>query len=81
MLCQEVLSRMVEKEYAAKRLSGVKVSRRGPTLTHVMYSDDIMLFTKASSREVAVLNECLEKYFVWSGKKLNRVKSRLTPKV
>jgi hypothetical protein len=44
----------------------------GPTFTHVMYADDIMLFAKANSSEVQILYKC-----EWSGQSINRNKSGL----
>ena len=66
ILCQEVLSRLIESEYATKALQGVKMNPSGPAFTHVMYADDLMLFAKASTREVKILDVCLEKYCLWS---------------
>ena len=34
----------------------------GPTINHVMFVDDLMMFTKANRREVQILNECLEPF-------------------
>ena len=47
----------------------------GPAFTHVMYANDIMLFAKANSSEVKILNVCLETYYEWSGQRINRNKS------
>ena len=60
---------------AWKRISGVKASLGGPAISHVMYTDDIVLFSKASRKEATFLVECLEKYCNQSGQSLNRGKS------
>ena len=62
ILCQEILSRMLDREFSEGRLSGVETSLSDLTLTHVMYVDDIVLFTKADSRETTRLSECLDLY-------------------
>ena len=62
ILCQEVLSRLIDRELLKGNFSGVKMNRGGPDISHVMYADDIMLFSKANVREVEALNGCLEKY-------------------
>ena len=49
----------------------------GPAFTHVMYADDIMLFAKANSSEVQILNNCMVTYCEWSGQSINRDKSGL----
>ena len=75
ILCQEMLSRIIEREHATSSIQGVKMNVGGPSFTNVMYADDIMLFAKASRREVVTLNTCLEKYCDWSGQLINRDKS------
>lgn len=77
ILCQEVPSRLIEREYAIGALHGVKMNPSGPAFTHVMYTDNLMLFAKASTREVKILDVCLEKYCLWSGQLINRDKSGL----
>ena len=59
ILGQEVLSRVIDQEPAIK---GVKASIGGPAITHVMYADDIILLSKATRRDAAKINECLDKY-------------------
>uniref|UniRef100_A0A2N9IGZ4 Reverse transcriptase domain-containing protein n=1 Tax=Fagus sylvatica TaxID=28930 RepID=A0A2N9IGZ4_FAGSY len=75
IICQEVLSRLIDREFSYGNIKGVKMNMAGPAFTHVMYADDIMVFAKANSREVIVLNECLDKYCAWSGQLINRSKS------
>lgn len=77
ILCQDVLSRMLEAEFSVGRLSGVKASFNGPALTYVMYADNLVLFSKANSREARVIDKCLDRYCSWSGQKINYNKSGL----
>ena len=44
----------------------VKMNTNGLAFTYVIYADDLMLFAKATNREVKVLDDCLEKYCSWS---------------
>jgi hypothetical protein len=46
----------------------------GLAFTNVMYADDIMIFAKASSREVKAFDDCIEKYCYWLGQLINREK-------
>ena len=75
ILCQDVLSRMIEKEFLEGRLTGIKLNIGWPPLTHIMHADDIVLFSKTTSRDANILNECLEKYCTRSRQLLNRSKS------
>lgn len=77
IICQEVLSRLIDREFLHGNVKGVKMNVAGPAFTHVMYADDIMVFAKANCREVKILDECLEKYCIWSGQLINRTKSGL----
>ena len=77
ILCQEVLARLIERECVSGNLAGVKLNQGGPNFMNVMFADDLMLFSKASTRDSLTLNSCLEKYCEWSGQLVNREKSRL----
>lgn len=75
ILGQEVLSRLLDKELNSGNLSGVKASTKGPALTHVMYTGDIVLFSKATRHDAEILASCLDKYCDWSGQSINKNKS------
>ena len=75
ILCQDVLSRLIDRQFNSGAINGVKMNPSGPAFTHVMYADDLMLFAKATSREVSVLDDCLELYCQWSGQLVNHEKS------
>lgn len=66
ILGQEVLSRLHHKELSSGNICGAKASANGPALTHVMYTDDFMLFSKATKNDVGILAQCLNKYSNWS---------------
>ncbi len=44
ILCQEVLSHLIDKELIEGNIKRVCMNVGGPTFTHVMYIDDIILF-------------------------------------
>ena len=75
----EVLLRLINREVDLKRLSGVKVSNTAPPISKLCYADDIILFCKAKSSELATLKVCLEKYCSWSGQSINIEKSSCFP--
>ena len=56
ILRQEFLSRLLEKEFRHHNISGVKASVRGPAIMHVMYADEIILFSKACRRKATTIN-------------------------
>ena len=52
---------MLDKELRDGNISDAKPSIRGLALTHVMYIDDIVLFSKATINYAKRLVDCLEK--------------------
>jgi hypothetical protein len=68
IICQDVLSRMIEKEHLDGRVSEVKMNIGGPAITHAMYADDLMLFSKANDKEVKAINGCLENFVAGQAK-------------
>ncbi|KAL0014289.1 hypothetical protein SO802_001358 [Lithocarpus litseifolius] len=64
ILGQEVLSRLLDHELRCRNIDGIKTSIGGPTITHVMYMDDIILFSKASNKN-AVNLERDGKFLAW----------------
>ena len=75
ILGQEILSRILEHELRNKNLNGIKTSSNGPTISHLMYADDIILFSKATVRDAYCLINVLEKYCSWSRQSINMNKS------
>lgn len=75
ILGQEVLSRLLNRELSSGNICGAKASANGPALTHVMYADDTVLFSKATRYDAGILAQCLDKYYNWSGQNINRAKS------
>ena len=75
ILGQEVLSRLIEHEVKLKKVVSIKTSISSPTILHVMYADDVVLFSKALSKDATSLVKTLEKYCRWSGQSINRNKS------
>jgi hypothetical protein len=74
ILCQDVLSRLIDQQFHLRNIFGVKMNVYGPAITHVMFADDLMIFSKANKREIGILNDCLETYCLWSRQKINKEK-------
>ncbi|XP_048502752.1 uncharacterized protein LOC125498565 [Beta vulgaris subsp. vulgaris] len=60
ILIAYAFSRMIQRNVQDKRLHGAKASRSGPEISHLLFADDSLLFTRATRQECAV--EKHEKY-------------------
>lgn len=70
-----MLSRLLDCELRNKNISGIKAISNGPPITHVMYANDIILFSKANAKDARCLVNVLDKYCIWSGQCVNKGKS------
>lgn len=77
ILGQEILLRLLDQELRQKRICGIKTSKRGPVITHVIYADDIILFLKATKRDATNISRILDKYCLWLGQLVNKSKSSI----
>uniref|UniRef100_A0A803NXT3 Reverse transcriptase domain-containing protein n=1 Tax=Cannabis sativa TaxID=3483 RepID=A0A803NXT3_CANSA len=75
ILCSEVLSRMLLRKEETGLLSGFKVSPQSPSISHLMYADDIFVFCKANLEEVGVVMDVVQLFGSWSDQCLNVQKS------
>lgn len=74
----EVFSRMFIREEQMARLHGIPLGRNVPPILHLLFADDLLIFSRATSEEAHVLSDCLHKYGNWSGQRLNSQKYSIT---
>ena len=58
-----------------RRIKGVSICRGAPTISNLMFTDDSILFCRATTGEVQVINEMLQVYANASGQCINMEKS------
>jgi hypothetical protein len=75
ILGTEVLSRLFHHQEFIGLLKGIKISKDCPTITHLLFADDLIIFAKATSSEAATIKSCLDLYCSWSGQQVNDGKS------
>ncbi|CAM8977963.1 unnamed protein product [Rhodiola kirilowii] len=78
LFCAEMLSAEVTAGFAVGKLSGVRVSRRAPAITHLFFADDAIFFVRANAEEVSNLKEVLKHYEEISGQMINFEKSEVS---
>jgi hypothetical protein len=77
ILGTEVLSRLLFKEEALGNIKGLKISRNTPSIHHLLFADDLLIFGKATPKEANSIHSCLSKYSLWSGQSINNGKSSI----
>ena len=55
-----------------RKLHDISVGHGCPPISHLMLTDDLMLFCIAKTNEVEVLKNCLDTYKHWSGQCMNK---------
>ncbi|KAH1090919.1 hypothetical protein J1N35_018176 [Gossypium stocksii] len=77
LFCREGLSSLIRLALKEKALRGVKASRSGPQVSHLLFADDCILFGKATGKGVSLLKQILHEYEGCLGQKVNYSKSTI----
>ncbi|XP_019094825.1 PREDICTED: uncharacterized protein LOC104757764 isoform X6 [Camelina sativa] len=62
LLCTEALSAMIQESIRLKSLHGFKASRNGPAISHLLFTDDSLLFCKATDQECTIVLNILQQH-------------------
>lgn len=71
------MSHIINTAVREGNLKGVKLSRNGPTITHLLFADDMVLFLEAEESQVSTMMDCLNKFCSCSGQKVSLMKSQM----
>lgn len=77
LFVSEVLSLMIQKACLTGVLQGIRLSHTAPTISHLMFADDTLIFLKASVQNNRNLVHLLNAYCNASGQWVNFSKSTL----
>ncbi|KAA3482534.1 LINE-1 reverse transcriptase isogeny [Gossypium australe] len=75
LICGEGLSSLMRLVQREDNFRGVKASRRGPQISHLLFADDCILFGEATERGAGLLKRVLREYRKCSGQQVNFDKS------
>ena len=67
LLCTEGFSALLRNAAHHRDLHGVCCSQNGPSITHLLFADDILLFFNASLSECHIIKEIFHVYELASG--------------
>lgn len=70
----EVLSRLIIREECKGNNRGIKLSRNGPSVSHLLFADDSIIFSKATQRDTRAIQNELDIYENCSCQKRNKRK-------
>ncbi|XP_019186483.1 PREDICTED: uncharacterized protein LOC109181186 [Ipomoea nil] len=77
VFCMERLSHLIEHATSAGQWKGIKLSRQGPLISHLLFADDMVLFGEASSNQAEIMMQCLDSFGNSSGERVNLLKSSI----
>ncbi|XP_024199817.1 uncharacterized protein LOC112203016 [Rosa chinensis] len=75
ILCSEGLSALISKAVSTNVIQGITMCPRAPTLHHLLFADDSILFGTATREECSNFKKILDTYEKASGQKVNFEKS------
>ena len=73
----DVFSHLLKKAEAENLISGVTIARGAPSISHLLFADDVILFAKADVVEVREFMKILNSFTKASGQRVNFLKSGL----
>ncbi|GER32750.1 RNA-directed DNA polymerase (reversetranscriptase)-related family protein [Striga asiatica] len=77
IIVSELFSAYLQHKITINQFSGIRISQNGPMLSHLLFSDDALVFCKADEDHATLLLEILHKYQKFAGQKVNLHKSSM----
>lgn len=77
VLCIEQLRHMILDSIHEGNWKPITICRGGPSLLHLMFTDNVVLFAEASLEQIKIIKHCLDSFCDWSGQKVSFDKSQI----
>lgn len=74
LFCMMVLTTLVNEEIVAGHLHGVKVCKEAPPVSHLLFADDAVIFSRTTVQEAQSIKNMLEEFERVSGQQANLLK-------
>ncbi|CAL1398314.1 unnamed protein product [Linum trigynum] len=78
LLCAEGLSALIKKAEKEGQLNGIQIRKKAPTISHLLFADDSLVFGRAVLSECDTLKGILKCYEEESGQLINYNKSEIS---
>ena len=75
ILCTEVLISHIQQAELSKSITGIKIAKECPSITHLLFADDSLFFCKAEQSQCEELVQIIDVYGKASEQQLNKLKS------
>ena len=75
LICAKGFSSLLAKAEREGHIHGVSICRRAPTMSHLLFADDLLLFCCANQEEVQTISDVLQVYATSSSQGINFEKS------
>lgn len=77
VLCMERLSQLITRECEVKRWKPLRLRRTGPPLSHLFFTDDLILFFEANIEQMRDIKGIMSSFCRVSGHRINLSKSKM----
>ncbi|XP_026383344.1 uncharacterized protein LOC113278817 [Papaver somniferum] len=71
IICDEALSSYIDSLQRNGTLKGIKICKNAPEMTHLLFADDSLLFSSATTENFIIIKGYLQKYCLASGQEIN----------
>lgn len=62
IMCFEMFTRLMRKEEDSNNLNVIKINKEAPAISHILYTDNLMVACKATMRNMDSMRKCLDTY-------------------
>lgn len=78
LFCAEAFSALLREAEMQGQIHGVQVATNAPTVSHLFFADDTILFTRATNDEADKVKQLIHQYEQTSGQRINLEKTEIT---
>lgn len=71
VLCMEWLGHLIQQECERGRWKPLKFRNNGPSISHLFFADNLLLFAEASIKQMCILKEVMTRFCGVSGYRIN----------